>query len=150
MLAAVAFGLVSPFGADAAADTADTADDGGSPSQVAQAAVAHAKAQVGKPYRFGGSGPKSFDCSGLVQWSYQKAGKALSRTTFTQFRQGSAVERSALREGDLVFFHPGPTHVGIYVGGGSMVHAPRTGRQVEVVRMSDYFDRRFVGARRVA
>ncbi|MBB6173971.1 cell wall-associated NlpC family hydrolase [Nocardiopsis mwathae] len=116
---------------------------------VASAAASHAMNQVGKPYRYGAAGPRSFDCSGLVQWSYRKAGKSTARTTYAQFRQGRAVSRSSLRKGDLVFFFRGPGHVGVYVGNGRMVHAPRSGRNVQVTKMSTYFDRYFVGARRI-
>ncbi|WP_344107693.1 C40 family peptidase [Nocardiopsis rhodophaea] len=119
-------------------------------SYTAERAVAHATTQLGTPYQYGGSGPSGFDCSGLVQWAYKKAGKAISRTTYTQYREGSAVPRSRLRRGDLLFFYSGPSHVGMYVGNGQMIHAPRTGRAVQIVTMARYYDRKFVGARRVA
>ncbi|RNL84457.1 C40 family peptidase [Halostreptopolyspora alba] len=119
-------------------------------SGVAVDAAEHAKKQVGKPYRYGGSGPGSFDCSGLVQWSYKQAGKSLSRTTYGQVAEGRAVKRSNLEKGDLVFFYSGPGHVGIYLGDGTMVHSPKPGRAVEVVNMSGYWDNNFSGARRVA
>ncbi|WP_232524378.1 C40 family peptidase [Nocardiopsis gilva] len=119
-------------------------------SYTAERAVTYATAQVGTPYKFGGSGPSGFDCSGLVQWAYKKAGKAISRTTYTQYREGSAVPRSRLRRGDLLFFYSGPSHVGMYVGNGHMIHAPRSGRLVQIVDMARYYDRKLVGARRVA
>ncbi|MDA0567005.1 C40 family peptidase [Streptomonospora sp. S1-112] len=117
---------------------------------VAEQAVEHAKSQVGKPYSYGAEGPGSYDCSGLVQWAYKKAGKNLSRTTYTQFKEGSSVARSELRAGDLVFFYPGPTHVGIYIGDGQMVHASSSKDRVMIVGLSDYYDDHFTGARRVA
>ncbi|QBI52099.1 C40 family peptidase [Streptomonospora litoralis] len=119
-------------------------------SSVAGEAVEHAKEQIGKPYRWGAEGPGSFDCSGLVQYSYKKAGKRLSRTTYTQFREGRSVSRSNLRPGDLVFFYSGPSHVGMYVGNGRMIHAPSSGKRVQIVEMAGYYNRQFVGARRVA
>lgn len=119
-------------------------------SGTAAAAVTHARGQIGTPYRYGASGPDAFDCSGLVQWSYRQAGVSLPRTTGDQARRGSAVSWSALRPGDLVFFYPGQTHVGIYTGNGRMVHAPRSGRTVEEVRLSGHYADSFVAARRVA
>jgi len=119
-------------------------------SSVAREAVGYAKDQIGKPYRYGAEGPGSFDCSGLVQYSYKKAGKNLSRTTYTQYREGRSVSRSNLRPGDLVFFYSGPSHVGMYVGNGKMIHAPSSGKRVQIVKMAGYYNRQFVGARRVA
>lgn len=119
-------------------------------SSVSAEAAEYAKKQVGKPYQYGGSGPGAFDCSGLVQWSYKQAGKSLGRTTHDQVAEGKAVKRSDLKKGDLVFFYSGPGHVGIYLGGGKMVHSPKPGRAVEVVNMSGYWDNNFSGARRVA
>ncbi|MUL40370.1 NlpC/P60 family protein [Streptomonospora sp. PA3] len=119
-------------------------------SSVAREAVAHAKDQIGKPYRWGAEGPGSFDCSGLVQYAYKKAGKRIGRTTYTQFDQGRSVSRSKLRPGDLVFFYSGPGHVGMYVGKGRMIHSPSSGKRVKIVKMSGYYNRHFVGARRIA
>ncbi|MFC7326339.1 C40 family peptidase [Marinactinospora rubrisoli] len=121
---------------------------------AAVVAVRHAVSQVGKPYRYGGTGPEAFDCSGLVQWAYGKVGVRTGRTTYDQFRHGKVVPRSKLRRGDLLFFYSGPSHVGLYVGRDQkgrerMVHAGRTGNRVQVVDMADYFDRHFVGARRI-
>ncbi|RCV48879.1 hypothetical protein DEF23_24370 [Marinitenerispora sediminis] len=112
-------------------------------------AVRHAISQVGKPYRYGGSGPESFDCSGLVQWAYGRVGVVTGRTTYDQYRRGVAVPRAELRRGDLVFFYRGPGHVGLYMGRGRMVHAPSSGKKVQVVEMSAYYDRHYVGARRI-
>lgn len=113
-------------------------------------AVSFATAQIGKPYRYGGNGPASYDCSGLVQQAYKAAGVSISRTTYTQFREGTSVARSDLRPGDLVFFYSGPSHVGMYIGGGRMVHAPSSGKRIQIVSMSGYYDSNFVGARRIA
>ncbi|GAA4896996.1 hypothetical protein GCM10023405_15340 [Streptomonospora salina] len=119
-------------------------------SSVAGKAVQHAKSQVGKPYRYGAEGPGAFDCSGLVQYAYKKAGKNISRTTYTQFDQGRSVSWSNLEPGDLVFFYSGPSHVGMYVGKGRMVHAPSSGKKIQTTRMAGYYGRHFAGARRVA
>lgn len=100
MAAVTVLGLV-PAGPAVAEEQVKQASD------VASAAAEHAKKQVGKPYRYGGTGPGSFDCSGLVQWSYKKAGKSLSRTTYSQIAEGKAAKRSNLRKGDLVFLLPG-------------------------------------------
>ncbi|WP_378536473.1 C40 family peptidase [Nocardiopsis sediminis] len=116
---------------------------------VAEVAVEHAKSRVGKAYRFGAAGPDAFDCSGLVQWSYGKAGKNLPRTTYDQFTQGVSVSREELLPGDLVFFYSGPGHVGIYIGYDQMVHAPSTGKSVQIVDMTEYFFGQMVGARRI-
>ncbi|PSK99528.1 NlpC/P60 family protein [Murinocardiopsis flavida] len=127
---------------------------GAAPAAAAQAkatkAVDFAKAQLGKPYRYGGNGPSSYDCSGLVKRSYRSAGVSLSRTTQAQYRQGRSVARSHLRPGDLVFFYRGPSHVGMYVGGGKMVHAPSSGKRIKVERMAGHYNGSMVGARRVA
>ncbi|GAA1111492.1 C40 family peptidase [Nocardiopsis composta] len=121
-----------------------------SASAVAEKAAEHALDQVGKPYRYGGRGPDGFDCSGLVQWSFKQAGRSVGRTTYDQYAQGSSVQRSRLRKGDLVFFYSGPSHVGIALGDGRMVHAPSSGKKIQVVRMADYFDAHFTGARRIS
>ncbi|WP_027633475.1 NlpC/P60 family protein [Clostridium hydrogeniformans] len=103
----------------------------------------------GKPYVYGASGPNSFDCSGFTQYVFGKAGVGLSRTTFTQVNEGVSVSKSNLQPGDLVFFGSAssPHHVGIYVGGGSYIHAPRTGDVVKISSLSGRSD--FSVARRI-
>lgn len=118
-------------------------------STVARNAAEHALDQVGKPYRYGGGGPDSFDCSGLVKWAYGKAGRSLPRTTYDQYRQGTPVSRANAARGDLVFFYSGPSHVGIHLGDGRMVHAPSSGKTVQVVRLADYYADHIAGIRRV-
>ncbi|MER5481857.1 NlpC/P60 family protein [Streptomyces sp. NPDC002812] len=95
-------------------------------------AVAFAYGAIGKPYVWGATGPGSFDCSGLTQAAWRAAGVALPRTTYTQINAGRRVSRDALAPGDLVFFYSGVTHVGMYVGDGQMIHAPRPGSTVRV------------------
>ncbi|MFD3802165.1 NlpC/P60 family protein [Streptomyces sp. NPDC058619] len=95
-------------------------------------AVAFAYGAVGKPYVWGATGPGSFDCSGLTQAAWRSAGVALPRTTYTQINAGRRVSRDQLAPGDLVFFYSGITHVGLYIGNGQMIHAPRPGSTVRV------------------
>lgn len=104
------------------------------PPAGVSAAIAYAYAQIGKPYQWGGAGPSSFDCSGLVMRAYEAAGINFDHSAQDQYNGTARVSISALRAGDLVFFGtPGNVyHVGIYVGGGSMVDAPHTGADVRV------------------
>ncbi|MCJ0870155.1 C40 family peptidase [Streptomyces sp. AP-93] len=95
-------------------------------------AVAFAYGAIGKPYVWGATGPGSYDCSGLTQAAWRAAGVSLPRTTYTQINAGQRVSRDALSPGDLVFFYSGVTHVGMYVGNGQMVHAPRPGSTVRL------------------
>jgi cell wall-associated NlpC family hydrolase len=108
-------------------------------------AVAFAKAQLGKPYSFGATGPNAYDCSGLTQAAWKAAGVSLSRTSQTQFGDGTPVSRDNLQPGDLVFFYPGITHVALYVGNGTVIHAPHAGSSVQYIKMA-YMP--FAGARR--
>ncbi|MFB0631788.1 NlpC/P60 family protein [Streptomyces sp. AB3(2024)] len=95
-------------------------------------AVAFAYAAIGKPYVWGATGPGSYDCSGLTQAAWKSAGVSLPRTTYTQINAGQRVTRDGLAPGDLVFFYSGVTHVGMYVGNGQMIHAPRPGSTVRL------------------
>lgn len=95
-------------------------------------AVAFAYSALGKPYVWGATGPGAFDCSGLTQAAWRAAGVALPRTTYTQINAGHRVSRSQLAPGDLVFFYSGISHVGLYIGGGKMIHAPHPGAPVRV------------------
>jgi cell wall-associated NlpC family hydrolase len=102
--------------------------------------------QLGKPYRYAGSGPDVFDCSGLVMYCYAQVGVRLPHSSYLQARCGVPVSYAELQPGDLVFFH-GYGHVGIYIGNGQYIHAPRTG---DVVRIADLSRRRdFCGACRI-
>lgn len=117
------------------------------PTQRAAQAVAYAYAALGKPYVWGATGPSSFDCSGLTQAAWQAAGVSLPRTTYTQINAGRRVSRGALAPGDLVFFYSGVSHVGIYVGGGRMIHAPHPGAPVRIAPVDEM---PFAGAARPA
>jgi cell wall-associated NlpC family hydrolase len=107
----------------------------------------------GAPYHEGGADPNGFDCSGFVQYVFGQHAVSLPRSVGEQARAGRAVEAGALEPGDLVFFStvsPGPSHVGIAIGGDEFVHAPSGRGEVRVERLSaPYWAQRFVGARRV-
>ncbi|WP_411120850.1 NlpC/P60 family protein [Streptomyces sp. x-19] len=106
--------------------------DGGSYSTKAGKAIAFARAQIGKPYVWGATGPSSYDCSGLTQAAWRAAGVDLPRTTWDQVKVGTRVSSSDLQPGDLVFFFNDISHVGMYIGGGEMIHAPHPGASVRV------------------
>ncbi|MCC2280729.1 C40 family peptidase [Streptomyces sp. ET3-23] len=100
-------------------------------------ALGTARALTGAPYRRGGTGPKAFDCSGLVQYAYKKAGKYLPRTAAGQFHATLPVVLRQRRPGDLVFFFKDGTvsHVGLYAGRNVIWHAPRPGEHVRPDRL---------------
>jgi peptidoglycan DL-endopeptidase CwlO len=100
-------------------------------SSKAAQAIAFAKAQLGKPYVWGATGPSSFDCSGLTQAAWKSAGISLPRTTWDQVKTGTRVSTSQLQPGDLVFFYDDISHVGLYIGDGMMIHAPKPGDVVK-------------------
>ncbi|TMR30631.1 NlpC/P60 family protein [Nonomuraea zeae] len=118
----------------------------GPASGNAASVLRFAFAQVGKPYIYGGTGPRGYDCSGLTQASWRAAGVSLPRTTWQQWAWGAnrKVSLSDLQPGDLIFSE-GLGHVSIYAGNGQIVHAPQTGDVVKVVKLSSY-GRRIVGA----
>ncbi|WP_330280078.1 NlpC/P60 family protein [Streptomyces sp. NBC_00569] len=104
-------------------------------SKRGAAALSAAATQLGKPYVSGGTGPNSYDCSGLTQWSYGQAGVGITRTTYTQQNDGPKIGMSQLRPGDLVFFN-NLAHVGLYAGNGQVLHAPHPGAVVRYESMS--------------
>ncbi|WP_307133895.1 C40 family peptidase [Streptomyces aurantiacus] len=104
-------------------------------SERGAAALSAARTQMGKPYVSGGSGPNSYDCSGLTQWAYSQAGVSITRTTYTQQNDGVKIGRDALKPGDLVFFNS-LAHVGLYAGNGVVLHAPKPGAVVRLESMS--------------
>ncbi|MGW9282048.1 NlpC/P60 family protein, partial [Streptomyces diastaticus] len=105
---------------------------GSSYAAKAEKVIAFARAQMGKPYVWGAAGPDSFDCSGLTQAAWKTAGISLPRTTWDQVGVGQKVSVDAAQPGDLVFFYDDISHVGIYIGGGEMIHAPKPGADVRV------------------
>lgn len=107
-----------------------------------------ARGLVGTPYRFGGTTPKGFDCSGFVRYNARLAGAELPRTAREQYSATKAVDKEELRPGDLVFFNTrgrGIGHVGIYVGDNKFIHAPNKRKDVQVSSMNDkYYKQRYV------
>ncbi|HSK48041.1 MAG TPA: NlpC/P60 family protein [Coriobacteriia bacterium] len=108
--------------------------------------VETALAYHGVPYLWGGETTRGFDCSGLVLYVYAQHGVALPHYSGSQFQLGTKVSATALIPGDVVFFGSPIHHVGIYMGGGYYIHAPRTGDFVKISKLSDRSD--FAGARR--
>lgn len=118
----------------------------------ARVAIEWALSKQGLPYVWGGTGPHGYDCSGLVQGAWRAAGVQIPRTTWQQQGALPPVSRDQLQPGDLIFFQtipgPPPTHVGMYIGDGKMVHA---GSPVNVTQVlgNPYWESRWVGAARV-
>jgi len=132
----------------------EAAGDGSLTAAQLTAALRAAESRQDLPYAWGAAGPSSFDCSGLVQWSFAQAGVALPRTAADQARTGPAVPVGQLEPGDLLFYHTDPTapgyisHVAIYLGNGWMIQAPQPGLRVQVVPAD--FGAQFAGAIRVS
>ncbi|MTE22196.1 NlpC/P60 family protein [Streptomyces sp. TRM43335] len=103
----------------------------------ANKALRVAASKKGSPYQYGAAGPSRFDCSGLIQYSYKKAGKKLPRTAAAQYNRSKRISVTTRRKGDLVFFHSGGSvyHVGIYAGGGRVWHSPKPGKTVRKERI---------------
>jgi cell wall-associated NlpC family hydrolase len=138
---------VPPTAADTAANTSWNTRH-----KVGLKAVAIARKQIGKPYRYGGNGPRSFDCSGLVQYVYKKAGVRLPRTADAQHSHVKRhVKLKDLTTGDLVYFY-GDGHTGIVskVKGGKvyMIHAAHTGTRIKQVLLNGYYRQHFNGGAR--
>ncbi|MFF6993695.1 NlpC/P60 family protein [Streptomyces sp. NPDC008313] len=115
-------------GTSGSSSSGSTADS--SYATKAAKAVAFARAQVGKPYVWGATGPESYDCSGLTLAAWKSAGVTLPRTTWDQVNAGTTVSVSDIQPGDLVFFYDDISHVGLYIGNGLMIHAPKPGAYV--------------------
>ena len=108
-----------------------------------------AMSELGKPYVWGAAGPSSFDCSGLIAYSFAQLGVSVPHSTYALWGMGSAVSRDQLQPGDLVFFD-GLGHAGIYIGGGQFVHAPHTGDVVKISSLGEgWYASTYVGARRI-
>ena len=122
-------------------------------AELSDQAAGHALSMIGKPYRYGGSGPAGFDCSGLVMYSYRQAGLALPHLSDKQRRAARPIKVADLRRGDLLFFNQEGKkygHVGIYVGGGKFVHAPSSGKSVRSDRLdTPYWRKHLSEARRL-
>jgi murein DD-endopeptidase len=115
-------------------------------------AISVAKANLGVPYKWGGISPSGFDCSGLVKYSYGKAGKTLNRTA-AQMYYGNGYRPSNLNIGDLLFYAPNkasaPTHVAIYIGYGKMIMASSSKGVIVTNTNNPYWHPRYIGAKRV-
>jgi cell wall-associated NlpC family hydrolase len=111
-----------------------------------------AASMIGKPYRYGGNTPQGFDCSGLVYFSFKRAGMDVPRSTETQRDRSRKVPATRLARGDLLFFNQEgkySSHVGIYLGGNRFVHAPSSGKHVRVDNLNDtYWQKHLVDTRR--
>lgn len=102
----------------------------GATTAAGEAAVAFATAQIGKPYKWGATGPGSYDCSGLTSQAWAAAGRPIPRTSQEQWRLLPRIDIQDMRPGDLIIYHADASHVGMYVGDGAIVHSPRPGRNV--------------------
>ena len=112
-------------------------------------ALQFALKQIGDKYVFGADGMTYWDCSGLTMRAFQTAGVSLPHSSRAQYGYGKSIKRSDLKPGDLVFFGRPISHVGIYLGGGKMVHAPRSGSRVKVASASSLGRKPYIGARRL-
>ena len=113
-----------------------------------------ARQQLGMKYQYGGQSPaEGFDCSGLVYYSFRRAGMKLPRTVFEQLKRSRAISKHKLAAGDLVFFRiyrSRVSHVGIYLGNSRFIHAPSSGKSVSIARLnSPYWQKRFIRAGRI-
>ena len=93
--------------------------------------------KIGSPYVWGATGPNSFDCSGLTSWAYKQVGKDIPRTSEAQAASGTKISRNDLQAGDIVAFYSGASHVGIYTGHGTVIHATTEGKPLAETSM-DY------------
>ena len=115
--------------------------------------AALAKSMLGAPYRYGGSSPNGFDCSGLVYYTHGKLGVKVPRTSRTQFSYAKPIDLNHLQVGDVVFFKLNKkdiSHIGIYIGGNRFIHAPKAGKKVSLSHLNEHFWKsRFAGAGRL-
>ncbi|MFD5615864.1 C40 family peptidase [Kitasatospora sp. NPDC127060] len=138
-------------GSDQASGQSDSRPSRGGASSTGstESAVDYALAQLGKPYVWGGNGPSGYDCSGLVQQAYRRSGISLPRVADDQYAATTPISAGQLRRGDLVFWSDsgrasGIHHVGIYLGGGTFVEAPRPGKTVRISTLdSGYYPTHF-------
>jgi cell wall-associated NlpC family hydrolase len=120
-------------------------------AEIGAGAAQNALAMRGKPYRYGGYSPQGFDCSGLVHYSYARAGGSLPRNTNGLWVRSRPIDRGEIRAGDLLFFNQDGkrnSHVAIYIGGNRFVHAPSRGKQVSTGSLSDPYWRQYFSAAR--
>ncbi|HNO46664.1 MAG TPA: C40 family peptidase, partial [Microthrixaceae bacterium] len=99
----------------------------------AGAAIAAAQSVMGTPYRWAGASPSTgFDCSGLTMWAWARGGRSLPHSSSAQYAATQRISLDQLQPGDLVFFNNPISHVGLYIGGGQMIHSPHTGDVVKI------------------
>ncbi|MEW1566021.1 NlpC/P60 family protein [Streptomyces sp. NPDC093509] len=127
-------------GSSSGGSTGSSGSTATDPSYATKAgkALAFARTQIGKPYVWGATGPDSYDCSGLTQAAWKAAGVSLPRVTYDQVNAGTTVSLTDAKPGDLVFFYDDISHVGLYIGNGMMIHAPKPGAYVR--EESIYYD----------
>ncbi|CAA6811334.1 MAG: Unknown protein [uncultured Thiotrichaceae bacterium] len=115
-------------------------------------AIIKAKQMLRVPYRWGGTTPRGFDCSGLTQYSFRHAGIKIPRTAQQQYNAIPKVRRKHMTKGDLIFFHMPRrgrvNHVGIYLGNNKFIHAPGRGQRVKISSLSRYWNKKVVGVGR--
>lgn len=146
-------GIIDEFYIVGPEDYPDAGDYRNANARLRQEIVRTARQYVGVPYRWGGESPQTgFDCSGLTMVVYRINGLDLPRSSEQQWKVGKSIHRRQLQIGDLVFFATGGghrvSHVGIYAGGDSFLHAPGRDRRIQSSSMSsDYYSNRYVGAR---
>ncbi|MDI3407397.1 C40 family peptidase [Streptomyces cavernicola] len=113
-------------------DSGALAEINGKASKGGKKAIKYATAQIGKPYEWGAEGPRSYDCSGLTSEAWISAGRTIPRTSQEQWKQLPRIDVEDMRPGDLIIYHEDASHVGMYIGDGAIVHAPRPGRDVTI------------------
>lgn len=120
-------------------------------AEASSSVTAVAKKYIGVPYKYGGSTPSGFDCSGFVKYSYNKVGEELPRTTSDMYKKGKKISKKKLKKGDLVFFttyKKGASHVGIYIGNNKFIHSASNGVRIDELSNS-YWKSKYYGAKRI-
>lgn len=144
--------LLTGCGSIVANDTAYLPPNASPANHKGQQIVQEARKYLGAPYQYGGNNPAGFDCSGLVEYSHQKIGINVPRSTHTQLKQARQVSKNKLQPGDLVFFKlegKKVSHVGIYAGNNEFIHSPSTGKKVSYARLDNpYWDEHLIGGGR--